>query len=182
MEKELSNSDFLKELEKYFKETSKEQVLKDWENTVGYDNSDVTANEFIKLLELREDILKSSIKSNESSEDITIKFVNKLLEFQEGLKTYDSDLSIFGGDITNHSKDYILQNIIINRVGLSKYLSWQLSNKEGIFFLEWFNMSLKDIVIKDLYGRKLDIESKIEFLKEDLEELNKKIKRYGNNI
>lgn len=165
MEKELSNSDFLRELEKYFKETPKEQVLKDWENTKEWDNTE----NFVCI-------------KNESDKDITIKLVNKLLEFQEGLKTYDSDLGIFGGDITNHNKDYILQNIIINRIGLSKYLSWKLSNKEGIFFLEWFDMSLKDIIIKDLYSRKLDIESKIEFLKEDLEELNEKIKRYGNNI
>lgn len=165
MEKELSNSDFLRELEKYFKETPKEQVLKDWENTKEWDNTE----NFV-------------CSKNESDKDITIKLVNKLLEFQEGLKTYDSDLGIFGGDITNHNKDYILQNIIINRIGLSKYLSWKLSNKEGIFFLEWFDISLKDIIIKDLYSRKLDIESKIEFLKEDLEELNEKIKRYGNNI
>ena len=165
MEKELSNSDFLRELEKYFKETPKEQVLKDWENTKEWDSTE----NFV-------------CSKNESDKDITIKLVNKLLEFQEGLKTYDSDLGIFGGDITNHNKDYILQNIIINRIGLSKYLSWKLSNKEGIFFLEWFDISLKDIIIKDLYSRKLDIESKIEFLKEDLEELNEKIKRYGNNI
>ena len=165
MEKELSNSDFLRELEKYFKETPREQVLKDWENTKEWDNTE----NFV-------------CSKNESDKDITIKLVNKLLEFQEGLKTYDSDLGIFGGDITNHNKDYILQNIIINRIGLSKYLSWKLSNKEGIFFLEWFDMSLKEIIIKDLYSRKLDIESKIEFLKEDIEELNEKIKRYENNI
>ena len=182
MEKELSNSNFLRELEKYFKETSKEQILKDWENTVGYDNSDVTADKFIELLELREDILKSSIKSNESSEDITIKLVDKLLEFQEGIKLYNKEFNIFRDDITDYDRDYIIQHIFINKAGYSKCFTWRLSIKEGIFLPEWFDMNLKEIMIKDLYARRLNVELEIELLQDKIQKIDREIKRYENNI
>ena len=164
MEKELNNSDFLNELEKYFKETSREQVLKDWENTKEWDNTE----NFV-------------CRKSELGEEETLKFVNKLLEFQEEIKSYNKEFNVFGDDITNYDKDYILQHIIINRVGYLKYLNWILENNYGIFLPEWFDMSIGEIMIKDLYARKLGKELEIEILEDEINKINREIKRYENN-
>ena len=71
--------------------------------------------------------------TNELEEDETTKLVNKLLEFQEGLKLYNREFNIFGDDITDYDKDYVIQHIFINRAGYSKCFTWKLSNKEGVF-------------------------------------------------
>lgn len=148
---------FLEELKEYFDKTSREQVLKDWEETVDYDSCDVVAGAFINSLERRGKVIESNnvipaddfaLETNELEEDETVKLVNKLLEFQEGLKSYNKEFNIFGDDITDYDKDYILQHIVINRVGVSKYLEWKLYNREGIFLPEWFDMSLKEVMIK----------------------------------
>ena len=164
MEKELNNSDFLNELEKYFKETSREQVLKDWENTKEWDNTE----NFV-------------CRKSELGEEETLKFVNKLLEFQEEIKSYNKEFNVFGDDITNYDKDYILQHIIINRVGYLKYLNWKLENNYGIFLPEWFDTSIGEIMIKDLYARKLGKELEIEILEDEINKINREIKRYENN-
>ena len=122
------------------------------------------------------------LKTNELDENETIKFVNKLLELQEGFKSYNKEFNIFGDDITDYDKDYILQHIIINRIGVSKYLEWKMFNREGIFSPEWFNMNLKDIMIKDLYARKLSTELEIEVLEDKIQKINREIKRYGDNV
>lgn len=182
---------FLEELKEYFDKTSREQVLKDWEETVDYDSGDVVAGAFINSLERRGKVIESTnnvipaddfaLETNELEEDETVKLVNKLLEFQEGLKSYNKEFNIFGDDITDYDKDYILQHIVINRVGVSKYLEWKLYNREGIFLPEWFNMSLKEVMIKDLYARKLSVELEMELLQDKIQKIDREIKRYENN-
>ena len=181
---------FLEELKEYFDKTSREQVLKDWEETVDYDSGDVVAGAFINSLERRGKVIESNnvipaddfaLETNELEEDETVKLVNKLLEFQEGLKSYNKEFNIFGDDITDYDKDYILQHIVINRVGVSKYLEWKLYNREGIFLPEWFDMSLKEVMIKDLYARKLSVELEIELLQDKIQKIDREIKRYENN-
>ena len=182
---------FLEELKEYFDKTSREQVLKDWEETVDYDSGDVVAGAFINSLERRRKVIESTnnvipaddsaLETNELEEDRDVKFVNKLLEFQEGLKSYNKEFDIFGDDITDYDKDYILQHIVINKVGVSKYLEWKLYNREGIFLPEWFDMNLKEIMIKDLYARRLNVELEIELLQDKIQKIDREIKRYENN-
>ena len=104
-----------------------------------------------------------------------------LKEFQEGLKSYNKEFNIFGDDITDYDKDYILQHIVINKVGVSKYLEWELYNREGIFLPEWFGMNLKDVMIKDLHARRLSAELEIEILEDKIRKIDREIKRYENN-
>jgi len=182
---------FLEEMREYFKTTSREQILKDWEKTSVYDSGNVTADKFINFLEQRRKLIESTnnvipaddftLNTNELEEDETVKLVNKLLEFQEGLKSYNKEFNIFGDDITDYDKDYSLQYIVINRVGVSKYLEWKLYNREGIFLPEWFDMSLKEVMIKDLYARKLSVELEIELLQDKIQKIDREIKRYENN-
>ena len=181
---------FLEELKEYFETSSLEQILKDWEETVDYDSGDVVGA-FINSLERRRKVIESTnnvipaddfaLETNELEEDETLKFVNKLLEFQEGLKLYNREFNIFGGDITDYDKDYILQYIVINRVGVSKYLEWKLYNREGIFLPEWFDMNLKDVMIKDLHARRLSTELEIEILEDKIRKIDREIERYENN-
>lgn len=37
------------------------------------------------------------------------------------------------------------------KAGYSKCFTWKLSNKEGVLLPEWFDMNLKDVMIKDLH-------------------------------
>lgn len=179
------------ELKEYFVNTPREQILKDWEKTVKYDSSDVTADKFIDFLERRREVIESTnseipsdnftFKSNELEEDETVKLVNKLLEFQEGLKSYNKEFNIFGDDITDYDKDYILQHIVINMVDYLKFLNWRLGANEGVFLPEWFDMSLKEVMIKDLYARRLSVELEIELLQDKIQKIDREIKRYENN-
>ena len=123
----------------------------------------------------------STLETNELEEDETLKFVNKLLEFQEGLKSYNKEFNIFGDDITNYDKDYILQHIVINMADYLKFLNWRLGANEGVFLPEWFDMNLKDVMIKDLYARRLSVELEIELLQDKIQKIDREIKRYENN-
>lgn len=182
---------FLEELREYFETTSREQILKDWEKTSVYDSGNVTADKFINFLEQRRKVIESTnnvisaddfvLETNELEEDETVKLVNKLLEFQEGLKLYNREFNIFGDDITDYDKDYVIQHIFINRAGYSKCFTWKLSNKEGVFLPEWFDMNLKDVMIKDLYARRLSVELEIENLQDKIQKIDREIKRYENN-
>lgn len=182
---------FLEELKEYFDNTPREQILKDWEKTSVYDSGNVTADKFINFLEQRRKVIESTnseipaddfvLETNELEEDEAVKLVNKLLEFQEGLKSYNKEFNIFGDDITDYDKDYILQHIVINRVGVSKYLEWELYNREGIFLPEWFGMNLKDVMIKDLHARRLSAELEIETLEDKIRKIDREIERYENN-
>ena len=182
---------FLEELKEYFETTSREQILKDWEETVDYDSGDVVAGAFINSLERRGKVIESTnnvipaddfaLETNELEEDETVKLVNKLLEFQEGLKSYNKEFNIFGDDITDYDKDYVIQHIFINKAGYSKCFTWKLSNKEGVFLPEWFDMNLKEIMIKDLYARRLSVELEIENLQDKIQKIDREIERYGNN-
>ena len=182
---------FLEELREYFETTSREQILKDWEKTSVYDSGNVTADKFINFLEQRRKVIESTnnvisaddfvLETNELEEDETTKLVNKLLEFQEGLKLYNREFNIFGDDITDYDKDYVIQHIFINRAGYSKCFTWKLSNKEGVFLPEWFDMNLKDVMIKDLYARRLSVELEIENLQDKIQKIDREIERYENN-
>ena len=120
--------------------------------------------------------------TNELEEDETVKLVNKLLEFQEGLKFYNKEFNIFGDDITDYDKDYVIQHIFINKAGYSKCFTWKLSNKEGVFLPEWFDMNLKDVMIKDLHFRRVNLELEIENLQDKIQKIDREIKKYENNI
>ena len=182
---------FLEELREYFETTSREQILKDWEKTSVYDSGNVTADKFINFLEQRRKVIESTnnvisaddfvLETNELEEDETVKLVNKLLEFQEGLKLYNREFNIFGDDITDYDKDYVIQHIFINRAGYSKCFTWKLSNKEGIFLPEWFDMNLKDVMIKDLHFRRVNLELEIENLQDKIQKIDREIERYENN-
>lgn len=124
----------------------------------------------------------SALETNELEEDETVKLVNKLLEFQEGLKSYNKEFNIFGDDITDYDKDYILQHIVINMVDYLKFLNWRLGGNDGVFLPEWFDMSLKEVMIKDLYARRLSVELEIENLQDKIQKIDREIKRYENNI
>lgn len=119
--------------------------------------------------------------TNELEEDETVKLVNKLLEFQEGLKLYNREFNIFGDDIIDYDKDYVIQHIFINRAGYSKCFTWKLSNKEGVFLPEWFDMNLKDVMIKDLHFRRVNLELEMELLQDKIQKIDREIKRYENN-
>ena len=41
----------LEQLKKYFEETPREQILKDWESTKEFDNVGITAEDFLKMQE-----------------------------------------------------------------------------------------------------------------------------------
>lgn len=185
-------NNLVEELKEYFDKTSREQVLKDWEETVDYDSGDVVAGAFINSLERRRKVIESTNnvipaddfvhETNELEEDETVKLVNKLLEFQEGLKSYNKEFNIFGDDITDYDKDYILQHIVINMVDYLKFLNWRLGGNDGVFLPEWFDMSLKEVMIKDLYARRLSVELEIENLQDKIQKIDREIKRYENNI
>ena len=187
-----SENNLVKELKEYFDRTPKEQVLKDWEETVDYDSSDVVAGGFINFLERRRNVIESTnseipsdnflFKTNELDEEETLKFVNKLLEFQEGIKSYNKEFSVFGDDITDYDKDYILQHIVITQADYLKFLNWRLGGSEGVFMPEWFDMNLKEIMIKDLNARKLNAELETELLEDEIKKINKEIKRYENKL
>lgn len=101
-----------------------------------------------------------------------------MLEFQEGLKSYNKEFNIFGDDITVYDKDYLLQHIVVGRKGVSKYLGWKMFDKEGIFASEWFDMTLKEIMIKELYSRKLNIDLEMELLQDKMQKIDREIERY----
>ena len=138
-------------------------------NKTEIDNSEIPSDNF-------------TFKSNELEEDETVKLVNKLLEFQEGLKSYNKEFNIFGDDITDYDKDYILQHIVINMVDYLKFLNWRLGGNDGVFLPEWFDMNLKDVMIKDLHFRRVNLELEIENLQDKIQKIDREIERYENNI
>lgn len=144
---------------------NKDQTVK---NKTEIDNSVIPSDNFTR-------------NTNELEEDETVKLVNKLLEFQEGLKFYNKEFNIFGDDITDYDKDYVIQHIFINKAGYSKCFTWKLSNKEGVFLPEWFDMNLKDVMIKDLHFRRVNLELEIENLQDKIQKIDREIKRYENN-
>lgn len=144
---------------------NKDQTVK---NKTEIDNSVIPSDNFTR-------------NTNELEEDETVKLVNKLLEFQEGLKFYNKEFNIFGDDITDYDKDYVIQHIFINKAGYSKCFTWKLSNKEGVFLPEWFDMNLKDVMIKDLHFRRVNLELEIENLQYKIQKIDREIKRYENN-
>nr|DAM45165.1 MAG TPA: hypothetical protein [Caudoviricetes sp.] len=137
-------------------------------NKTEIDNSEIPSDNF-------------TFKSNELEEDETVKLVNKLLEFQEGLKSYNKEFNIFGDDITDYDKDYILQHIVINMVDYLKFLNWRLGGNDGVFLPEWFDMNLKDVMIKDLHFRRVNLELEMELLQDKIQKIDREIKRYENN-
>lgn len=132
---------FLEELREYFETTSREQILKDWEKTSVYDSGNVTADKFINFLEQRRKVIESTnnvisaddfvLETNELEEDETVKLVNKLLEFQEGLKLYNREFNIFGDDITQVADYYIENNFEISVDWENKYLNWEITCNDG---------------------------------------------------
>ena len=177
---------FLEELREYFETTSREQILKEWEATKEFDTNGVVADKFLDILEENDSIIDEEALKNwggikELNENTNIKLVDKLLEFQEGLKSYNIEYNIFGDNITDIDRDYVIQHIVISRLGHSKYLNWRLEHRNGIFLPEWFNMSLKEVMIKDLYARKLSVELEIELLQDKIQKIDREIKRYENN-
>ena len=62
-----------------------------------------------------------------------------------------------------------------------KFLNWRLGANEGVFLPEWFDMSLKEVMIKDLYARRLSVELEIELLQDKIQKIDREIKRYENN-
>ena len=42
-------------------------------------------------------------------------------------------------------------------------------------------MSLKEVMIKDLYARRLSVELEIELLQDKIQKIDREIKRYENN-
>ena len=152
----------------FTKPEDRAQVLKNWGNIGDLNGSEIPSDNFL-------------FKTNELDEDETLKFVNKLLEFQEGIKSYNKEFSVFGDDITDYDKDYILQHIVITQADYLKFLNWRLGGSEGVFMPEWFDMNLKEIMIKDLNARKLNAELEIELLEDEIKKINKEIKRYENN-
>ena len=123
---------------------------------------------------------KTEIDNSVIPSDNFTRNTNELEEFQEGLKFYNKEFNIFGDDITDYDKDYVIQHIFINRAGYSKCFTWKLSNKEGVFLPEWFDMNLKDVMIKDLYARRLSVELEIENLQDKIQKIDREIKRYEN--
>lgn len=55
-------NNLVEELKEYFNKTSREQVLKDWEETVDYDSGNVVAGAFINSLERRRKVIESTNK------------------------------------------------------------------------------------------------------------------------
>ena len=157
---------FLDELKECFNKTSKEQILKDWDKTKKFDEGGILIEDFTFSRE----------------EYITSTLVKKILELQEGIKSFNRKFNIFGSDITNYSEEYIVNNLIINHQTPSKCLFWKLDkDKTGVFLTEWFNIDFKTIMLKDLNARRLNIDFEIEILEEQKQEINKEIKRYENN-
>lgn len=54
MEQDRRNMKIINNLKKYFETTSKEQVLKDWEECKEFDNTGVKIDDFIKSMELNQ--------------------------------------------------------------------------------------------------------------------------------
>jgi hypothetical protein len=55
--------DFIEKLKEYFKENSREKILKDWESTRHYDNVGITTEDFISnSKKIRKEYLKNKVK------------------------------------------------------------------------------------------------------------------------
>ena len=102
----ISSNNLVEELKEYFDKTPKEQILKDWEATKEFDTNGVVADKLLDTLEENDSIIDEEALKNwggikELNENTNIKLVDKLLEFQEGLKLYNREFNIFEDDITD---------------------------------------------------------------------------------
>jgi hypothetical protein len=93
--------DFTKDLEKYFKETSKEQLLKDWEKSKEFDRIGPTVDEYLKAKEIINDYEKERKRLNDLSleafkKDLQLYFDNNLIDGKFKLKSFQLNTGYLG--------------------------------------------------------------------------------------
>lgn len=90
-------NNFLKDLEKYFKETPQEKILEDWKKSESLDNVEITVDEFLENIKK---IKKALSPTKSISAEPTLNLVNMITEemykeAQEIIKLYELQLSHF---------------------------------------------------------------------------------------
>ena len=157
-----SDSNLVEELKEYFDKTPKEQIEKDWEATKEWDEV--------------EDEEKTIV---ETMTDLIPKVVKRIIELQRAGKSFSRKFNIFGDDLTLYKKEYIISKGLFTFNGNSGYLRWTLDNtKSGVFYLKWLDMTVEEIMLKELYGRKHTKETEMEIIQEEINCIDEEIKKY----
>lgn len=111
--------------------------------------------------------------------DLIPKVVERIIELQRAGKSFGRKFNIFGDDLTLYKKDYIISKGLFTFNGNSGYLRWTLDNtKSGVFYLKWLDMTVEEIMLKELYGRKHTKETEMEIIQEEIEMIDKELAKY----
>jgi hypothetical protein len=107
------------------------------------------------------------------------KVVKRIIELQRAGKSFSKKFNIFGDDLTLYKKEYIISKGLFTFNGNSGYLRWTLDNtKSGVFYLKWLDMTVEEIMLKELYGRKHTKETEMEIIQEEINCIDEEIKKY----
>ena len=104
--------------------------------------------------------------------------MTKIIELQRKSRSF-TDFNIFGTDITLYKPGYVASKGLFTFNGQSGYLTWELDeNKKGVFDLKWLDMTVEEIILKELYGRKHTKETEMEIIQEEIEMIDKELAKY----
>ena len=157
-----TETNFMEELKEYFDKTPKEQIEKDWEAT-----------------EVWDEVKEEEKTIVETMTDLIPKVVERIIELQRAGKSFSKKFNIFGDDLTLYKKEYIISKGLFTFNGNSGYLRWTLDNtKSGVFYLKWLDMTVEEIMLKELYGRKHTKETELEIIQEEINCIDEEIKKY----
>lgn len=157
-----SELNLVEELKEYFDKTPGEQIEKDWEATKGWDEVEEEEKTIV-----------------ETTTDLIPKVVKRIIELQRAGKSFSRKFNIFGDDLTLYKKEHIISKGLFTFNGNSGYLRWSLDEiKSGVFYLKWLDMTVEEIMLKELYGRKHTKETEMEIIQEEIEMINKELTKY----
>lgn len=157
-----TETNFMEELKEYFDKTPGEQIEKDWEATKEWDEVEEGDKTIV-----------------ETATDLIPKVVKRIIELQRAGKSFGRKFNIFGDDLTLYKKEYIISKGLFTFNGNSGYLRWTLDNtKSGVFYLKWLDMTVEEIMLKELYGRKHTKETELEIIQEEINCIDEEIKKY----
>lgn len=157
-----SELNLVEKLKEYFDKTPGEQIEKDWEATKGWDEVEDEGRTIV-----------------ETTTDLIPKVVKRIIELQRAGKSFGRKFNIFGDDLTLYKKEYIISKDLFTFNGNSGYLRWTLDDtKSGVFYLKWLYMTVEEIMLKELYGRKHTKETELEIIQEEIRCIDEEIKKY----
>lgn len=93
------------------------------------------------------------------------KVVERIIELQRAGKSFGCKFNIFGDDLTLYKKEYIISKGLFTFNGNSGYL-------------KWLDMTVEEIMLKELYGRKHTKETELEIIQEEINCIDEEIKKY----